>query len=143
MSLPEQAIKPVVEDTMEVTRKAFPNGNPYIRMCDLLGTIYTDDLFIDLYSTDAQPEVRSWRLTLVTVMQFDENLTDGQAAEVVRDRIAWKYALSLSLTDVGFDYSVLCEFSQRLLDHEAAQQLLDVMLRRFAEQGWLKTRGKQ
>jgi transposase len=28
----------------------------------------------------------------------------------VRDRIAWKYALSLFLTDAGFDYSVLCEF---------------------------------
>ena len=43
-------------------------------------------------------------------MQFAENLTDRQAADAVRDCIAWKYALSLSLTDAGLDYSVLCEF---------------------------------
>jgi transposase len=84
-----------------------------------------------------------WRLALVTIMQFAENLTDRQAAEAVRDRIAWKYALSLPLTDAGFDYSVLCEFRQRLLDHDAAQQLLEVMLKLFAERGWLKSRGKQ
>ena len=54
--------------------------------------------------------------------------TDRQAADAVRDRITWKYALSLSLTDAGFDYSVLCEFRQRLLDHDAAQRLLDALL---------------
>jgi transposase len=143
MSLPKQAIGPVPEDTAEVAHKAFPKGNPYIRMRDLLGTIYTDDVFADLYPPDGQPAIRPWRLALVTVMQFAENLTDRQAVDAVRDRIAWKYALSLSLTDAGFDYSVLCEFRQRLLDHEATQQLLDVMLKRFAEQGWLKTRSQQ
>ena len=143
MSLPKQAIEPVPEDTAQVARKAFPKGNPYTQMRDLLGTIYTDDIFAELYPPDGQPAVRPWRLALVTVMQFAENLTDRQAADAVRDRIAWKYALSLSLTDAGFDYSVLCEFRQRLLDHDAAQQLLDVMLKRFAEQGWLKTRSKQ
>ena len=143
MSLPEQAIEPVPEDTAQVARKAFPKGNPYIQMRDMLGTIYTDDGFADLYPQDGQPAIRPWRLALVTIMQFAENLTDRQAAETVRDRIAWKYALSLSLTDAGFDYLVLCEFRQRLLDHEVAQQLLNVMLERFAEQGWLKSRGKQ
>jgi transposase len=143
MSLPKQAIEPVPEDTAKVAHQAFPKGNPYIRMRDLLGTIYTDDVFAALYPPDGQPAIRPWRLALVTVMQFAESVADRQAVDAARDRIAWKYALSLSLTDAGFDYSVLCEFRQRLLDHEAAQQLLDVMLKRFAEQGWLKTRGKQ
>ena len=80
---------------------------------------------------------------LVTVMQFAEDLTDRQAAEAVRDRLTWKYALSLSLTDIGFDHSVLCEFRQRLLDHDAAQRLLDVLLHQLTEAGWLKVRGKQ
>jgi transposase len=35
-----------------------------------------------------QPALAPWRLALVTVMQFRENLTDRQAAEAVRDRIA-------------------------------------------------------
>jgi transposase len=143
MSLPKQAIEPVPEDTVKLAHQAFPKGNPYIRMRDLLGTIYTNDVFAALYPPDGQPAIRPWRLALVTVMQFAESVADRQAVDAARDRIAWKYALSLSLTDAGFDYSVLCEFRQRLLDHEAAQQLLDVMLKRFAEQGWLKTRGKQ
>jgi transposase len=41
---------------------------------------------------------------LVTVFQFMEHLTDRQAAEAVGDRLAWKYALSLELTDPGFDH---------------------------------------
>jgi transposase len=45
-----------------------------------------------------------WRLALVTVMQYAEGLTDRQAADAVRTRIDWKYALSLELTDTGFDF---------------------------------------
>lgn len=35
-----------------------------------------------------------------------ENLTDRQAADAVRSRLDWKYALSLELTDPGFDRTV-------------------------------------
>ncbi len=73
-------------------------------MRDELGNIYTDEMFADLYPKDGQPSIRPWRLALVTVMQFAENLTDRQAADAVRDRIAWKYALSLELTHAGFDF---------------------------------------
>jgi len=40
--------------------------------------------------TVGQPAEAPWRLALVTVMQFAENLTDRQAAEAVRGRIDWK-----------------------------------------------------
>jgi len=40
-------------------------------------------------------------------MQFAEDLTDRAAANAVRSRIDWKYALSLDLTDPGFHYSVV------------------------------------
>ncbi len=48
-------------------------------------------------------------------MQYMENLTDRQAAEAVRARLDWKYALGLRLDDAGFDHSVLSEFRQWLL----------------------------
>jgi transposase len=41
---------------------------------------------------------------LVTTLQFAANLSDRQAAEAVRGRIDWKYALGLELADPGFDY---------------------------------------
>jgi transposase len=48
-------------------------------------------------------------------MQFAENLTARQAADAVRGRIDWKYALVLELTDAGLDFSVLSEFRSRLI----------------------------
>ena len=41
------------------------------------------------------PPKRASRLALVTVFQCLEDLTDRQEAFAVRDRLAWKYALSL------------------------------------------------
>src|SRR5215204_207256 len=76
-------------------------------------------------------------------MQFAENLTDRQAADAVRARIDWKYALSLKLEDVGFDYSVLCEFRERLLVNGASERLLNLMLQRFQALKLLKAGGKQ
>ena len=143
MSLPPQMIAPVPEETAQVARAAFPKGNEYLQMRDELGSLYTDDMFVDLYPEDGQPAVRPWRLALVTVMQFAENLSDRQAADAVRDRIAWKYALSLKLTDSGFDFSVLSEFRQRLLAHDAGQRLLDEMLKVFKTKGYVKAGGQQ
>jgi transposase len=85
----------------------------------------------------------AWRLALVCLLQFAENLTDRQAADAVRSRIDWKYALSLELTDPGFDFSVLSEFRDRLLAGKAETRLLDVMLTTFRGRGWLKAGGRQ
>jgi len=139
MSLKPQTIPDIPEMTIQVARAAFRKGNPYMQMRDLLGTFFTDDQFIQLYPADGQPAYSPWRLALVSVMQFAENLTDRQAADAVRARIDWKYALSLELTDEGFDFSVLSEFRQRLLDHEVGIQLLDRMLSQFQERGLLDT----
>lgn len=74
---------------------------------------------------------------------YAENLPDRQAADAVRSRIDWKYALGLELTDPGFDYSVLSEFRTRLLDGKAEQRLLDTIIALGRDRGWLKARGKQ
>ena len=69
-----------------------------------------------------------WRLALITVLQFRENLPDRQAAEAVRARIDWKYLLGLELDDPGFDHSVLCEFRARLLVDGVEERLLHKLL---------------
>jgi transposase len=83
------------------------------------------------------------RLVLVTVMQFAEGLSDRQAADAVRSRIDWKYALSLELTDAGFDFSVLSEFRTRLIAGTQECLLLEAMLTQFKARGWLRARGQQ
>ena len=116
MSLHPEPIRPVPEDTARVTRAAFPKGTTYTRMRDVLGTIFEDEDFIGLFSRRGQPALAPWRLALVTVMQFAEGLSDRQAADAVRGRIDWKYALSLGLEDPSFDFSVLSEFRSRPLE---------------------------
>jgi transposase len=143
MSLQSRPIPPIPELTAKIARAAFRKGNVYMQMRDTFGTFFTNDRFADLYSADGQPAYAPWRLTLVSVMQFAENLTDRQAADAVRSRIDWKYALSLELTDEGFDFSVLSEFRQRLLEHEAGERLLNTMLEQFVAAGLLSSGGKQ
>lgn len=92
---------------------------------------------------NGQPAEAPWRLALVTVFQFIERLSDRAAADAVRSRIEWKYALSLELTDSGFDPSVLCEFRARLLEGKAEKLLFDRLLDVCRERKWLKRRGRQ
>lgn len=143
MSLHPSAIPPVPAETARVARAAFPKGNRYLEMRDVLGTIYSDELFADLYPSHGQPAQAPWRLALVTVFQFQEGLSDRQAAEAVRGRIDWKYALSLELTDAGFDASVLSEFRSRLVAHQASERLLGEVLEQFKARGLLTGRGNQ
>ncbi len=144
MSLHPEPIRPIPEHTVRVAQAAFPRGdNTYMRMRDEIGVIWEDEDFAPLFSTRGQPALAPWRLALVTVMQFAENLSDRQAANAVRARIDWKYALSLELTDPGFDFSVLSEFRSRLVEGEGEQLLLEKMLSRFKDRGWVKARGSQ
>ena len=55
-------------------------------------------------------------------------MTDRQAADAIRARIDWKYALSLLLEDRGFDSTVLVEFRARLLAGGAERRLFDTLL---------------
>lgn len=133
----------VPEQTRRVAHSAFPQGNVYIWLRDELGVIYQDDDFADLYSSQGQPGISAGQLALVSIMQFLEDLPDRQAADAVRSRIDWKYALGLELEDSGFDPSVLSEFRNRLGEGEAGDRLLDKLLSQLKERGWIKDRAKQ
>lgn len=73
------------------------------------------------------------------MFQFLESLTDRQAADAVRGRLDWKYALGLELSNAGFDASVLSEFRTGLVTGKAESILLDKLLKVLAEHGFLKT----
>src|SRR4051812_45646924 len=143
MSLQPQVVYVVPEDTARVARAAFPKGNPYLRMHDELGRLYADQDFATLFPVLGQPALAPAQLALVTLMQFTAHLTDRQAAEAVRARIDWKYALCLALDDPGFDASVLCAFRARLLAGEQEAVLFDLLLARCREAGLVRARGRQ
>ncbi|GFE11978.1 hypothetical protein Sgleb_00250 [Streptomyces glebosus] len=89
---------------------------------------------------DAQ-KTREWidrsteKTTLATA-----HLSDRQAAEAVRCRIDFKYALGLELEDPGFHHSVLSDFRDRLAEGDRADRLLGLALTRIRRAGLLKGR---
>ena len=143
MSLHPEPIGEVPGETARVARGAFPKGTMVTRLRDEFSALYEDDDFRKLYPARGQPGLAPWRLALVTVFQFLEHLSDRQAADAVRARIDWKYALGLELTDPGFHFSALTEFRARLVAGGAGHLLLDRMLERFKARGLVKARGKQ
>jgi transposase len=143
MSLQPHVIQPVPEETARVARAAFPHGSPYLTFRDALGPVFQDEDFAALFPACGQPGLPPWRLALVTILPFREQLSDRQAAEAVRARIDWKYLLGLELDHPGFDFSVLSEFRDRLLAGRAEALLLDTLLERCRALGLLKARGQQ
>ena len=142
MSMQPKGSGEIPAETVRVARAAFPKGSLAIRVRDELGPLFTDEEFADLFPARGKPAWSPGRLALVLVLQFVEGLTDRQAAEAVRARIDFKYALALELADPGFDFSVLSEFRDRLIDAEAGRRVLDGILHAARDKGLLKTAGR-
>ena len=143
MSLPPPEPGAIPEETARLARTINPKGTLYMQIRDQLGIIYENQGFAYLFPTCGQPAEAPWRLALVCIFQFIEGLTDRQAAEAVQQRIDWKYAVSLELSDPGFDFSVLSKFRARLIADGNEIHLFDVMLTHLKMQGFLKVRGRQ
>lgn len=141
MSLHAAPSTPIPVETVRVAHAAFPKGTLCMQMRDTLGPLYEDGQFAALFSSTGQPAEAPARLALVLVLQCVEGLSDRQAADAVRGRIDWTYALALELTDPGFDASVLSEFRTRLIHGAADHLLLEPLLRRLEERDLLKARG--
>ena len=143
MSLHPQESASAPEETSRVARAAFPKGTLCLHIADALGTIYQDTQFAALFPRRGQPAEAPGRLALATLLQYVEGLSDRQAADAVRGRIDWKYALGLSLMDPGFNHTVLSEFRTRLVEGKVERLLLDTLLKRLEECGLVKARGRQ
>ena len=111
MSVQPRPWPEVPEQTAAVARAAFPKGTLAMRVREELPGLFADEQFVSAFGLRGKPGISPGQLALVTVLQFVENLTDRQAADAVRGRIDWKYALGLELSDPGFDHTVLTGFS--------------------------------
>jgi transposase len=110
---------------------------------DRFGELFADAEFARAFAVSGPRGWSPGRLALVTVFQMAENLTNRQAAEAVRDRLSWAYALGLDLADAGFDHTVLCEFRSRVVAHHLEEKVLDLLLARLKEMGLVGAGGKQ
>lgn len=118
-------------------------SNPYRVIGDHLADILQDEQFADMYESTGRYAVSPSLLAMVTIFQFQEKVPDREAAEMVAMRLDWKYALHLPLDYPGFDFSILCDFRQRILEHGKEALIFDTILKKVQALGFIKKRGKQ
>ena len=123
---------PIPPETARAARAVFGGSNFYLATGDQVDHLFTG-LALDP-SARAQPQ--GWPLAmlyLITVFQFMETLPDHLAAEALRKRVEWKYALHLPLSYVGLKEKSLCEFRRGLRVCPGQQQNMQVLLSRLSE----------
>ncbi|WP_406723496.1 IS1182 family transposase [Streptomyces sp. GD-15H] len=143
MSLQPKGLPKIPEQTAVVARAAFPKGSLAIRVRDHLAEVFADEPFADAFGVRGAPGLSPAVLSLVTVLQFAEDLTDRQAAAMAVRAIDWKYAIGAELTDTGFDASVLSRFRARLADQGLERVVFDRLLEHCKDAGLVGAGGKQ
>lgn len=104
--------------------------------------IPAEDIFSPMYSYKGMGAVSPLLLALVTILQMMEKLPDRVAARYVVTRLDWKYALHLPLGYLGFHFTDLHAFRQRLLEHGQERLVFDQVVARLKAMGLIKKRGK-
>jgi transposase len=137
MPIQSTPFPPLPRDTASAAEAAFGNGNIYLIIGDRMEHLLAAVALADLAAPMAEPAA-ALTLALVTAFQFAENLPDRRAAEAVRTRLDWKYALHLPLDGPAFDDRALCEFRKHTLHDPAARRAFQQMLDRLAEIGLLR-----
>ncbi len=135
-------LPPVPAETARIAHAAFPTGRAYLAAADARGEAFTDDTFAARVRR-GQPALAPWRLALATIRQCAAGWSDRWAADAVRARLDWQYALRLELDDAGCDAAVLCAFRGRLAAGEAEWLLFEALLAWCRERRLLKARGQQ
>ena len=74
------------------------------------------------------------------LLQFYDDVSDGEAVERIRYDLRWKVALNLPLDYEGFDPSSLSVFRTRLVEHHQERYAFDRLLKVAREEGFLADR---
>ncbi|MFF1482596.1 transposase [Streptomyces sp. NPDC058301] len=99
MSLRPRSGEQVPPLTAQIARASNPGGTTAIWVRDRLDGLWCDEDFADWYPRDGRPGLSPAQLATVCVLQFLLGLSDRQAAEAVRCRIDFKYAMAMELDD--------------------------------------------
>lgn len=109
------SIPAVPPETARSVRAVFGSNNFYLRVGDQLETIL-DGVRMASFMTGERPiMVDVPVLAMVTYFQYAEGLSDVQAADALRSRLEWKYALHLPVISPIVPDMVLCRYRQELL----------------------------
>ena len=143
MSLKPQAPRAMPIEMLHIGIALLAPDNPYRLVGERLYEEYREADFADLYPVEGQPAFSPVDLAFVTVFQDMEDLSDRQAAEAMRVRLDWKFALHRPVDYAGFNFSVLSEYRARLVRNKAEARVFDAVVEQLKELGMIKVRGRQ
>ncbi len=125
----------VPDDTRQAALSIYSPSQPYITIGDQDWTHLTEIDFSGLGTALGEPEDIAALLSLVTLFQYAERLSDAQAARATSQRVDWKYALHLPLTFPGIAPNTLCVYRQRVASSQACASTLQVLIEHIASWG--------
>lgn len=143
MSFKPKPPRRMPKELAELGPKLLPPSSPYRLIGEQLYEQYDEAEFADLYHAEGKPALSPILLGFVAAFQYLERLSDREAAVAVRVRLDWKYALHLPLDYAGFNYSVLSEYRDRVLAHQAEARLFDRLIEQLQGLGLIRPRGRQ
>jgi len=136
--------QPSFFDTDQICKPLFPPESFWHQFRDLIYPLINDEDYACMYCPDrGRPATSPAMLTMVTILQRRENLSDREAEERVRYDLRWKYALGLEVNDEGFDHSLLGKFRDRLLAHGKERASFERLLEKLVEEQVLKPKEVQ
>jgi transposase len=130
MSSCPKSIPSIPKETLRAANAILGRNNFYIVLGESLEAVLENTpLHYSCGKEGASPTAGTTE-SLITFFQFVEVLTDIQAADAVRTRIDWKFALHLSLIPARFDERKLCQFRQWIWMDAAGQHEFQTLIDR-------------
>lgn len=116
----------------------------YSRMAGVRDVLFNDDDLAKMYCPDnGRRSIPPSLLCGVILLQFHDDVSDGEAVERTQYDLRWKVALGLPLDFPGFDPSSLVVFRKRLLEHGEERYAFERFLKVAREAGFLPDKLRQ
>jgi len=126
-------------DAAALCRQLVPEGTVAAFLADHRHELFPDEMFEDLFpSRRGRPSIPGDVVASVMVLQALEGLSDREAAHALADRISWKVACGLALTETAFDFTVLTYWRSRLRASDAPERVFNAVRAVVAATGVLK-----
>jgi transposase len=131
-------LPPIPRDTLQAGSAKFDSSNAYILLGDQAHQLYRDVSVEELsLANSSQQHITQLMYALITAFQYREHMNDRQAADALRSRVEWKYALHLPLNHREINPTELCQFRIQIYTRPKSQVVFEALLRKLGEAGFL------
>ena len=115
-----------------------PSDSFYGRMGAVSEILFCDADLAEMYCADnGRPSLPPSMMSGVLLLQYYDDVTDGEAVERVKYDLRWKVALHLPLDYAGFDPSSMSVYRRRLLENGKERYAFDRFLEVGREAGFI------